>query len=84
MLYDPKFRPKIRVALKDNEPYKISTFLGEWSTITQILEKWAEVGQWWRNENEKMFWRLQLEGDGIVEIFQDQATKDWWLYKVWD
>ncbi|MEN6349354.1 MAG: hypothetical protein ABFD08_08175 [Syntrophomonas sp.] len=83
MLYAKKFRPKIKVGLKGKEPHKVCIF-GEWSVVTQVIEQWAMTGEWWRQENKKMFWRLQLEGDRVMEIFQDLVTGDWWLYKIWD
>lgn len=51
--------------------------------VTEILDTWADVGAWWDAEPERVFWRVQLAGGGIVELCRD-AGGNWTLYRVWD
>lgn len=45
--------------------------------VKEVLEHWADTGQWWKDESEKYFYRLLLAQDQIVEIFKDLKTGQW-------
>jgi|BioPla2DNA2_1021312.scaffolds.fasta_scaffold154080_2 hypothetical protein len=55
-----------------------------WVRVTMILDRWYDVGKWWEGEAVKLFYRLQLEGNRVWEVFFDQEQKSWNLYKIYD
>lgn len=78
------YYPQIRVGVQGETPHKV--FLnGEWLRVADIIDRWKDVGEWWRGETEKYFWRLQLELGQIVEIYQElNKMGTWRFYKMWD
>jgi hypothetical protein len=52
--------------------------------VTEIMERWADTGRWWKQESEKMFYRIQLEDGSVFEIFKDLVGSDWFQYKKYD
>lgn len=53
-------------------------------TVEKVLESWNDTGCWWEGENEKIFYRLYCRGGGILEIFCDLASGNWYIYRVYD
>lgn len=51
--------------------------------VAAVLDSWQDIGAWWEAESEKRFWRVEVEGGGIFELWQDQAGQ-WAVYRVWD
>lgn len=52
--------------------------------VARILEQWKDVGTWWSGEEEKHFFRIQLETGGLAEIFRKKTGREWILYRLWD
>jgi len=52
--------------------------------IQQILDYWRDIGEWWRDEPELWFWRVQSDDQGVYELAWDPAKNQWWLYYVYD
>lgn len=52
--------------------------------VAELLDCWADTGEWWKGESEKMFYRLQLEPGQVMEIYYDLVAREWWTYKVYD
>jgi len=52
--------------------------------VKQILDCWCDTGCWWEGESEKRFYRVYCQEDRIYEIFQDQKSGQWFLYKIYD
>ncbi|QUL98778.1 MAG: hypothetical protein IMF26_01475 [Candidatus Fermentithermobacillus carboniphilus] len=53
-----------------------------WVNVAGIIDKWNEVGRWWEDEKEKVFFRVLAAEGGIYEIYSDK--KRWNLYRVYD
>lgn len=52
--------------------------------VAQILDYWRDTGCWWEGESEKAFYRLYFQEGRVYEIYQDQESRHWFLYKVYD
>ena len=52
--------------------------------VEQVLDCWRDTGCWWEGESEKLFYRLSLDNQAIVEIYWDLEAHTWVLYKVYD
>ncbi len=53
--------------------------------VAEIDEMWKDVGRWWSGEREKVFYRLEMTGDGMWEIYRIVGIPDSWvLYKIYD
>jgi len=52
--------------------------------VQEVLDRWRDTGCWWEGEAAKLFWRLQLEGGRIWEVYHDLSGKGWYLYKIYD
>ncbi|HWP95847.1 MAG TPA: hypothetical protein VN426_03285 [Syntrophomonadaceae bacterium] len=52
--------------------------------VVEVLDCWCDTGCWWDGESEKFFYRLHCMPDLLCEIFQDQHSGQWFLYKIYD
>jgi isoleucyl-tRNA synthetase len=52
--------------------------------VEQVLDCWRDTGCWWEGESEKLFYRLSLDNQAIVEIYWDHRSQVWMLYKIYD
>jgi len=59
------------------------TWRGRTLTVGAVLEVWADTGEWWRGEPEKIFYRLTAAG-GLYELYFEPSSAGWHLYKVYD
>jgi len=59
-------------------------FRGCWCQVDSCLDRWKDAGCWWEGESEKEFFRLQLQGDRVLEIYRDLDSGEWWSYKIYD
>lgn len=66
----------------DRTPHRFR-WAGSSHRVVAILDNWQDVGAWWEGEPEKSFWRVETEGGGIFELWQDR-TGQWAVYRVWD
>ena len=66
-----------------HKPLKI-LWQKRWVNVTLVLDRWYDVGKWWEGEAEKLFFRVQLEGNRVWEVFFDHEQKSWNLYKIYD
>jgi hypothetical protein len=55
-----------------------------WLQVVEVLDRWYDTGCWWEGETPKLFFRLQLEGSRIWEVYQNQSSHSWHLYKIYD
>lgn len=51
--------------------------------VAAVLDTWQDTGAWWEGEPEKTFWRVEVAGGGIFELWQD-ARGRWAVYRIWD
>ena len=52
--------------------------------ITRCLERWADTGCWWQGESAKIFYRIICRDGSIHEIFQEEQSQEWYLYRTYD
>lgn len=57
---------------------------GKQLRVLLVLDRWYDTGCWWEGEKPKLFFRLQLEGEKVWEIYQDLSDQRWRLYKIYD
>ncbi len=72
-----------RVAVSGEAPDKILC-RGKQLRVLMVLDRWYDTGCWWEGESPKLFFRLQLEGEKVWEIYQDLSGRQWRLYKIYD
>lgn len=65
------------------QPLKVC-WQGQWIRVVNVLDRWYDVGKWWEGEVVKLFFRVQLEGNRVWEVFFDHEQKSWNLYKIYD
>lgn len=78
------FNKKIKVDCnKQGLPFRLvsGTYC---KAVYMILDYWHDTGCWWEGESEKAFYRLSCQGNGILEIFKDLQSNEWFLYKIYD
>ncbi len=52
--------------------------------VTRTADVWKDVGCWWEEEGEKVFYRLEVDGGRLFEVYLDRRTGKWFLYRVYD
>lgn len=52
--------------------------------VTQILDHWLETGEWWAEEQEKSFFRVATEKEGLYELCFCCGEDCWVLTRVFD
>ncbi len=57
---------------------------GRFWLVIRACEVWKDTGSWWEGEGEKTFFRVEVAGGRLMEIYRDQATGRWFLYRVYD
>ncbi len=67
----------------ERQPLKVY-WQGSWMRVLTVLERWYDVGKWWEGEASKLFFRVQLEGNQVWELFLNQEQESWNLYKIYD
>lgn len=53
-------------------------------TVKEIIDHWRDTGCWWDGEGEKLFYRIETTNLGVCDIYLDQTSKRWYLYKLYD
>lgn len=76
-------RPLTVSCREGGEPEEIGD-AGQGWRVEELLERWQDTGRWWEGESEKAFFRLLLEGGGVMEVFRDLHSGAWYLYKSYD
>lgn len=52
--------------------------------VAHVLDCWRDVGEWWKDDPELWFWRVQTRDQGIYELAWDPGSNRWWVYRVYD
>lgn len=71
----------ILMVTESNRPKRFFWFK-RWVNVYRIMDKWKEVGRWWENEQEKLFFRVLSTDGSIYEVYT--FKNNWNLYKIYD
>ncbi|MCY0865426.1 MAG: DUF6504 family protein [Sulfobacillus sp.] len=52
--------------------------------IRRIIDYWRDIGEWWLDEPELWFWRVEGSDRGVYELAWNPEKNQWWLYHVYD
>jgi len=70
------------LVITEKEAPKRFFWFKRWVSVAKIMDTWKEIGRWWEEDQEKMFFRvLSVEGS-IYEVYSEKRR--WSLYKVYD
>lgn len=59
------------------------TMGGNAHKVIDVLEEWRDIGCWWDNEGEKVFYRVHTTKGGY-ELYHDLSNNTWHLYRIID
>ena len=60
-------------------------FRGRRIRVRRILDRWREVGQWWKGEVAKEFFRLDADACWVIyRTLEDESDEQWFLYRIED
>ncbi|MGI6604990.1 MAG: DUF6504 family protein [bacterium] len=62
---------------------RVFTWQGRELCVDAVRDVWADTGEWWRGEPEKIFYRVSA-GGGLYEVYFEPASASWVLYKIYD
>ncbi|MDP9236398.1 MAG: hypothetical protein M3P30_03200 [Chloroflexota bacterium] len=58
------------------------TIEGAVRMVALIQDRWRIDDEWWREPPvSRMYYRLQLEGERVMTVYQDLAGGAWWLQR---
>lgn len=66
-----------------NQPHSFY-WQGRSYRITRLEDYWKDTGAWWREEEEKLFFRVATADGGLFELYLTPVHKSWRLYKIYD
>ncbi len=75
---------KTRVRLDSADKPSALWFKGRWCCVKELMEVWKDVGRWWEGESEKIFYRIRMESDEVVEVYRCDQKGQWVLYRIYD
>jgi hypothetical protein len=52
--------------------------------VDRTTEIWKDSGCWWEGEGEKVFFRVEIAGGRLAEVYFDRRAEKWYLYRVYD
>lgn len=54
--------------------------------VSAVVERWREVDRWWAGEDhpDRYVFRVSLEGEAVVDLAMDRASRGWSLIGVVD
>lgn len=76
-------KPISSVIMKNRLPYEF-VWNRKSVQIARVLEHWRDVGEWWRNEPELWFWRVEGTDWGVYELAWDPVGNRWWMFHIYD
>lgn len=59
-------------------------WLGTTYRVKEVQECWRLMGAWWDGEDEKTYFRVQTDKDGIYELCFDHNRSTWTMAVVQD
>ncbi len=74
----------IEIRYSTNDTPLAFRFNGKWLPVSQVLEIWKDTGTWWDGESEKTFYRVNTHEGSLFELYRDNNSLAWFLYRVYD
>lgn len=72
----------LRVEIDDHDNPCAIAFEGATRTVVAIQDRWRIDDEWWREAPiARTYYRLQLDGERIVTVYQDLIGGEWWLQR---
>ena len=69
----PKSRGAVRKKVSEREP------ACQWRQVSEVLDSWRIDDEWWRKTSiARVYYRVVMEDDRSVTIFQDLTTGEWY------
>ncbi len=72
----------LRVEADERGRPGVIAYEGKPRVIIAIQDCWRIDDEWWRETPlSRKYYRLQLEGDRVVTVYQDLIGGEWWLQR---
>jgi protein ImuB len=72
----------LRVEVGERGQPRIIAYEGAPRVVIAIQDRWRIDDEWWRETPlSRTYYRLQLEGDRVVTVYQDLIGGEWWLQR---
>ncbi len=68
--------------VSDKEDPRRFFWFKRWVNVSRIIDRWKEIGRWWEDDAEKLFFRILSREGEVYEIYSEKQR--WNLYKVYD
>ncbi len=67
----------------DHEPIDVF-YEGRRRRVVRVLCRWRIAQEWWKRPVERDYFRVNLEGGIICEVFRDISRGCWQLQRIYD
>ena len=72
----------LRVEVDERGQPRAIAYEGATRAVAAIQDRWRIDDEWWRETPlSRTYYRLQLDGDRVVTIYQDLIGGQWWLQR---
>jgi hypothetical protein len=73
----------LHVWTRDGVPARVRIAQRE-RAVKRVFARWRVDADWWRSRIDREYWKVDLGGGVVCEIFQDRLSEAWWLSRVYD
>ena len=68
----------VKVACNGDTPRRVGSDRVDGRAVARVVDLWEVDTEWWTNDPvRRRYWRLALADGGIVTVYRDLATGDW-------
>ena len=52
--------------------------------IRDVIGRWRIEGRWWEDGREREYWRGEVKGGMVIDLYEDRRANRWHLERLWD
>jgi hypothetical protein len=49
-----------------------------------VIGRWRIEGRWWEDGREREYWRVEVRGGMVIDLYEDRRADRWHLERLWD
>ena len=52
--------------------------------VTDVIGKWRIEGRWWADGRDREYWRVEVRGGAVWDLYLDRQQRRWHMERLWD
>lgn len=78
-----RYDQQVQVDLDGGMP-AVFSWNGRSYRVVDVIGRWRIEGRWWEDGRDREYWRVEVKGGAVCDLYRDHLAGRWHLERLWD